>query len=179
MKKTIASNMFIILLTVFSTYAQEPEKEISEVQTEFLCEVKANLEGPPQMVGKGPYGIRMIFNVSGGTVKGPKLNGELLPGADWVLIRPDGAAELDVRGTIRTNDGKLIYTHYRGISIIPPQINQKISMGESVDPSEYYYRITPIFETGASEYSWLNRVISIGIGTLGKDYVSYKIYVVR
>ncbi len=177
--KIIVLTGLIILLTTVFTYAQEKMHEVTDLKTEFLCELKANIVLPPQMVGLGPYGTRMIFHVSGGTVKGPKLSGELLPGDDWVLIRPDGAAQLDVRGTIRTDDGKLIYVRYGGIQIIAPQVYQRISKGESVDPSEYYSRTTPIFETGAEKYRWLNQVISVGVGTLGKDFVSYKIYVIR
>jgi hypothetical protein len=179
MNKTAALSMLFILMSLLSAYGQEDVEHLSGLQTEFLCELKANLSGPPQIIGYGPYGLRMIFHVSGGTVTGPKLNGELLPGADWVVVRPDGVAELDVRGTMWTHDGKLIYSHYRGISIIPPELSQKIAMGGSVDPSEYYYRTTPIFETGAEEYSWLSKVITVGVGTMGKDYVSYKIYIIR
>ena len=56
---------------------------------------------------------------------------------------------------------------------------ERINKGESVDRSEYYFRTTPIFETGAEKYKWLNQVIAVGIGTIGKDYVSYDIYVIR
>ena len=152
----------------------------TDVKTEFLCELKVYLVIPPLMVGQGPHGTRMIYHVTGGTVKGPKLNGEVLPGpADWLLVRPDGAMQLDVRATIRTDDGQLIYAYYRGIILIAPEVMQRIQKGESVDSSEYYFRTTPIFETGAEKYRWLNQVISVGVGTIGQNFVSYKIYVIR
>ena len=177
--KIIALTVLIILSATIPTYAQEAQK-IGGLKTEFLCELKAYLVKPPQMVGQGPHGIRMIYHVTGGTVKGPKLSGEVLPGpADWVLIRPDGAGQLDVRVTIRTDDGQLIYAYYRGIALIAPEVRQRIMKGESVDPSEYYFRTTPIFETGAEKYRWLNQVISVGVGTRGPDFVSYNIYVIR
>jgi hypothetical protein len=177
--KIIGLTALIILLAAISTYAQEAQK-IRDLKTEFLCELKAYLVKPYQMVGQGPHGTRMIAHTSGGTVKGPKLSGEVLPGpADWLLVRPDGAAQLDVRVTIRTDDGQLIYVQYRGISLIAPEVRQRIYKGESIDPSEYYFRTTPIFETGAEKYRWLNQVISVGVGTLGQNFVSYKIYVIR
>jgi|APSaa5957512622_1039677.scaffolds.fasta_scaffold46287_3 hypothetical protein len=172
--KIIWTILFLLLASV-SANAQNG----LGVKTEFLCELKANLVLPPQMVGQGPHGTRLIFNVSGGTVKGPKLNGKLLPGADWVLIRPDGAAQLDVRGTIRTDDGQLVNIYYRGISLIPSELSRRIASGKKVNSSDYYYRITPVFETGAQKYRWLNKVISVGVGTLGKDFVSYRIYVIK
>jgi hypothetical protein len=68
--------------------------------------------------------------VIGGTFSGPKLKGQVLSGGgDWLLFRKDGAAQLDVRSTLRTEDGALIYVSYRGISIIPPDTRARIMEG--------------------------------------------------
>jgi len=37
--------------------------------------------------------------------------------------------------------------------------------GEAVDPERYYFRINPLFETAATTYDWLNRILAVGIGT--------------
>jgi len=88
---------------------------MQELKHEFLCELEADLEEPIP-VGETPQGARVIFNVKGGSVNGPKLKGEVLPmGADWAMIRSDGAVELDVRACMRTEDGEVIYVYYRGI----------------------------------------------------------------
>ncbi len=180
MKKIIALTSLIILLAAVSTYAQKETQETTDVKTEFLCELKAPLVLPPTVVGQGPLGTRLIYYITGGTVKGPKLNGEVLPGpADWLLVRSDGSFELDVRATIRTDDGQFIYVRYRGLNVIAPEVLQRIQKGESVASSEYYFRTTPIFEAGAEKYSWLNQVICVGVGTVGQDFVSYKIYIIR
>jgi hypothetical protein len=51
--------------------------------------------------------------LDGGWVKGSKLNGTpLAPAADWLRVMPGGSLRLDVRGTIRTDDGALIYITY-------------------------------------------------------------------
>ncbi|MBI4767881.1 MAG: DUF3237 domain-containing protein [Deltaproteobacteria bacterium] len=121
--------------------------------------------------------LRVILPVIGGTVRGPKVNGEILPfGADWLLIRPDGLFELDVRVTIRTDDGELVYLYYRGVSNASAEIRERIQKGEEVDPSEYYFRTTPIFETGSEKYKWLNQIICVGVGETEVKRVRYKIY---
>jgi hypothetical protein len=94
---------------------------MTPLRTELLYEVSVDLE-QPQNVGATPHGNRQIFYVKGGTFEGPKLKGEVLPGGgDWFMFRPDGAGELDVRATVRTDDGHLIYTYYRGILTRPPR----------------------------------------------------------
>ena len=49
---------------------------------------------------------------------------------------------------------------------------------EPVDPSEYYFRTAPMFETAAEQYAWLNRVLAVGIGRRTSRQVSYTIYAV-
>ncbi len=147
-----------------------------ELKSEFLCELVGELDDP-QEIGATPHGLRMIVPVVGGTVKGPKLSGEALAfGADWVLMRPDGVGELDVRVTMRTDDGELIYAHYRGILKISPEVLGRVQNGEEVDPSQYYFRTTPVFETGSEKYSWLNEIICVGVGKIEPKRVRYRIY---
>ena len=147
-----------------------------ELKSEFLCEVVGDL-GDHQIIGPSSHGTRVIIPVIGGTVKGPKVNGEVLSfGADWILLRPDGMFELDVRITVRTDDNELIYVYYRGLSNVSPEIRERIQKGEDVDPSEYYFRTTPIFETGSEQYSWLNQIICVGVGKSELNKVRYNIY---
>ena len=147
-----------------------------DLKYEFLCELVGDL-GEPQIIGQTPHGVRIIIPVIGGSVSGPKLKGEVLPGGgDWVLRRPDGAGELDVRVTMRTDDGELVYAYYRGINNMPLSIRERIQKGEDVDPSEYYFRTTPVFETGSEKYAWLNQIICVGVGKIEPHRVRYKVY---
>lgn len=147
-----------------------------ELKSEFLCELVGDLDDP-QEIGATPYGVRMIVPIVGGTVKGPKLNGEVLAlGADWILMRSDGVGEVDVRATMRADDGELIYAYYRGILKIAPEVMQRIQNGDDVDPSEYYFRTTPIFETRSEKYSWLNQIICVGVGKIEPKRVRYRVY---
>ncbi len=84
--------------------------------------------------------------------------------------------EVDVRITVRTDDGALIYIYYRGVTNASPEIRERIQKGEDVDPSEYYFRTTPIFETGSEKYSWLNKIICVGVGKTELKRVRYNIY---
>ena len=104
----------------------------------------------------------------------------MLPGGgDWVLVRKDGVSQLDVRITLRTDDGALIYVTYRGISTMTPEMRQRILKGEVVNPSEYYFRTTPVFETAAEKYAWLNKLVAVGVGRRTRTGVEYSVYAIQ
>ena len=120
---------------------------------------------PPLDRGATPQGRRLLFPFKGGRFEGPDLSGEVLTtGGDWLIDRADGAMVLDVRRTLRTDDGHLIYAFYRGLLVAAPAVRQKMERGEPVAADEMYFRTTPVFETGSAKYGWLNRIISVGIG---------------
>jgi len=53
----------------------------------------------------------------------------------------------------------------RGYRHGPPEVMQRLAKGEPVDPKEYYFRGTPVFETSAENYKWITRYIFIATGT--------------
>jgi Protein of unknown function (DUF3237) len=119
----------------------------------------------PQALGDTPSGNRKIVNVLGGTVKGERISGRVLPGGgDWALTRADGALLLDVRLTLETADGALVFCRYEGIRHAPPEVMARLAAGQPVAPSEMYFRIQPRFETADPRYAWLNRILAIGTG---------------
>ncbi|MEX2237131.1 MAG: DUF3237 domain-containing protein [Dehalococcoidia bacterium] len=135
-----------------------------ELHTEFLLDLVVDIK-PPVSTGAGPLGNRLIFDATGGSFEGPKLKGELLPsGGDWLLMRPDGVMELDVRCTLKTDDGALIFAHYRGVLKAEPAILARFAGDDPPGPDEFYFRTTPRFETGDERYAWLNSVVCVGIG---------------
>lgn len=117
-------------------------------------------------MGVTPYGHRRIATVAGGTFEGDELKGTVqpTPAGDWITVRSDGVWELDVRLTLKTHDGHLIYMSYRGLRHGPQWVLDRLAKGEKVDPSEYYFRTAPRFETASEKYSFLNRIISVGVG---------------
>jgi len=131
----------------------------------------------PLLVGHSPYGERRIINIRGGAFDGPRLSGRVLSGgADWQIIRRDGVLELEARYTLETKDGALIYVFNRGLRHGPKEVMGRLSSGEEVDPKEYYFRTTPIFETGSPSYEWLNSIVSIAAGERRADEVLLTVY---
>ena len=129
-----------------------------------LLHVKVTLE-PIRDLGDTPLGRRRIIGITGGSFAGPRLSGRILPGgADWQVIRSDGVAYLDARYTLETSDGALVYVRNKGYRHGPKEVIERMARGEEVDPSLYYMRTTPWFETSAAQYAWLNRIICIGTG---------------
>jgi hypothetical protein len=144
---------------------------------EHLLDVRFTL-APPEAVGAGPYGTRAIFVITGGTFEGPKLRGNARPGgADW-LLSSASHNELDVRATLETDDGALIYMTYRGVLKVDGATTARVMSGESVDPAEYYFRTAPRFETGHENYVWLNSLVCVGYGVFGPEFVTYRVFAI-
>jgi hypothetical protein len=119
---------------------------------------------PPQKLGAVPHGTRVIAPITSGTFEGPRLSGKVLGGGDWTLSRSDGVLELDLRITLETDDGALISMTSFGLRHGPPEVLAALARGESVDPSKYYFRTAPRFETSAPRYAFLNQLIAVASG---------------
>ena len=149
---------------------------MQEPEFRHLLTLTAHLERP-QMVADTPVGGRKIVMVTGGTFEGERLRGKVLPGGgDWALTRADGALVLDVRITLEAEQGDLIFMTYRGVRHGPDAVMKRLSAGEAVDPSEYYFRIAPLFETASERFSWLNRIVCVGEGERLKEGPRYTVY---
>jgi len=114
----------------------------------------------------GPAGIdRRVGEMLAGRFEGERLSGDVLTGgADWQIVRADGAVLLDARVVLRTDDGAEIAMDYSGIRSGPADVIARLGRGEPVDPADYYFRIAPRFATSDPRYEWLNRILSVGIG---------------
>ena len=134
----------------------------------------------PQELGDTPLGRRRIIGITGGRFSGERLSGRVLPGgADWQVIRSDGVADLDARYTLETSDGALIYVRNHGYRHGPAEVLHKLSKGEEVDPSLYYMRTTPRFETGDARYAWLNRIVCVATGARRPAAVELEVFELR
>jgi uncharacterized protein DUF3237 len=132
---------------------------------------------PPQELGETPQGRRRIINITGGSFRGERLSGKVLAGgADWQVIRGDGVADLDARYTLETSDGALIYVRNHGYRHGPADVLKQLALGDEVDPSLYYMRTAPLFETGDARYAWLNRIVCVGTGARKKSSVHLEIF---
>ena len=135
---------------------------------------------PPQELGDTPHGRRRVIAITGGSFRGERLSGRVLPGgADWQLVRADGVAELDARYTLETVDRSLIYVRNFGYRHGPPEVMRRLLAGEPVDASLYSMRTTPRFETGAERYHWLNGLICVASGARRAASVELEVFAVQ
>lgn len=149
-----------------------------EPQMEWLGTLTVQV-GEPITVGATPYGTRLIAPITGGSFQGPKLTGTVLPmGGEWMSVRPDDVGGVDVRITVETQDGALIYITYRGYLTNVLELLPRLLQGEEIPREAYYLVVTHNFETSASQYDWLQRTVTVGIGSLVRGGVSYEVFAV-
>jgi len=142
---------------------------IEEAGLELLAHVEVQL-GPAHALLKAPYGARLNVDVLAARIEGPRLSASLLgtAAADWVTVAPDGkTGALDVRATLKTDDGAVVYSEYRGrVRFSPDGLNHVFT--------------SPRFETGDARYAWLNGVQCIGKGISNQHerWLRYRLYAV-
>src|SRR3954454_3916071 len=146
------------------------------MDTRLLMVLQVDVAGP-QRIGLGPHGARVTAPITEGHFEGPRLRGKVLPGGgDWTLLRGDGVLELDLRVTLETDDGALIHMTSLGLRHGPAEVIAALARGETVDPSTYYFRTAPRFETSAPRYAFLNRLVAIAVGDRRPRGPVYSIY---
>ena len=144
--------------------------------TQPLFQIHAELAGITNL-GRTPYGERRIIDILGGTASGARLNGRIMPGgADWQIIRTDGAADIQARYTIETDAGARILVSSEGLRHGPPDILEKLVRGEDVDPQLYYFRTVMRFETSDPSVDWLNRILALARGQRLPNAVRLDVY---
>jgi len=150
---------------------------MTEIATAHLFDMHLNVDPNLVNTGLGYLGTRVVASITGGTFEGDRLKGTILPGGgDWLLNRTDCVTQLDVRVTLQTDDGAAIYMFYRGYRHGPAEVLQRLANGEEVDPSEYYQRAAPFYETGDERYAWLTRTVSVATGWRRPDGPSYRVF---
>jgi hypothetical protein len=141
-----------------------------------VCDIAVDV-GPIRDLGPGPHGRRRIIAILGGTVTGPRLEADILPGgADWQVVRADGVVELEARYSIRTRDGVEIAVLNRGLRRAAPEVMERLTRGEPVDPAQVYFRTVPTFEAPAGPYDWLNRSVFFGLAARLPDKVHIRVF---
>ena len=136
--------------------------------------------GEPLDLGDLAQGRRRIVPLTGGTFDGPELTGHCCPAssADWQPVLPDGTALGDIRYTLQTDDGALLYVRSRGVRHGSADVLARSRRGEDVDPSQYTFRTSTQIETAALALDWLNKGVFISVGARQPDRVIYETYLV-
>lgn len=149
------------------------------LKLEPLMVMRAQLKDPVA-VGAGPYGDRQIYDVTGGSFEGPRLKGKVLPsGGDWLLLGSDGVGRLDVRATLETHDGALVYVQYYGVLVMNEKVVQALQGGTETQFGDTHFVTQPRFETGDARYAWLGSVMAVAEGRTLPGAVEYVVYEVK
>lgn len=137
--------------------------------------------GVPVDLGDTDRGHRRIVPLTGGSFTGPAISGTLLPGAsaDWQTVLPDGTALGDIRYTLQTEDGDVLFVRSRGVRHGSAEVLARLGRGEDVDPSEYTFRTTTQIETAADGLDWLNKGVFVSVGGRQPSGVVYETYLVE
>ena len=76
--------------------------------------------------------------------------------------------------TIQTDDEQFIFSYYSGRIVLPPSIEElDAAERHSVDPSIYYFRTAPLYETSSEKYTWLNRIQAVSVGRMTETGDAY------
>ncbi len=131
-------------------------------------------------MGDVAQGRRRIVPLTGGTFAGPELNGTLIAGAsaDWQIVLPDGTALGDVRVTLQTDRGDLLYVRSQGVRHGSAEVLARLGRGEDVDASDYVFRTATQIETAAPDLDWLNKGVFISVAGRRPGAVIYEVYLV-
>jgi hypothetical protein len=145
-----------------------------------ILRVEATL-GDVVDVGDVPQGRRRIVPLTGGTFVGPELNGTLVPGAsaDWQLVLPDDTTLGDIRYTLLTDRGDLLYVRSQGVRHGSADVLARLGRGEQVEPSEYVFRTSTRIETSTPDLDWLNKGVFVGVAGRQPKTVIYEVYLVE
>ena len=148
---------------------------LEQLPVRHLFDMQVDLE--PAHAIATTTGARMTFIARGGQVRGPALNGEVLPGGgDWLRIGNDRIGRVDVRVTLRSDDGVLIHFESGGVVKVPDDGLARLGAGKAIPFEESYIRTTPRFETGDKQYEWLGQIVTVAYNAIAPDHVEYRIY---
>ncbi|UYM06369.1 DUF3237 domain-containing protein [Solicola gregarius] len=158
-------------MTVPALFAPTPG---ADLPVEHVCDMSVDLYEPLPI--ETPTGLRMTYIAKPGKVTGA-ISGEILEGGgDWVVVGADGVSRLDIRQTIRTDDGVLIHFAAPGVVRLPADGRERMARGLRVPFTESYIRLTPRFETSDERYRWLAGHVFAAVGELSAGHIDWRIY---
>jgi hypothetical protein len=134
----------------------------------------------PVQIFATPVGNRMTYVVKQGRCEGPRINGDILPGGgDWILFGTDRVARLDVRATLRTDDGALVHITNTGRVQMSQEAANRFAAGELIRHDEMVARSSPLFDTDDERYRWINAIHTVAINQVSLTEVHYRVFAVR
>jgi Protein of unknown function (DUF3237) len=93
------------------------------------------------------------------------LRGSIAPGGvDWQIVRSDGVIEIDAHYVLVTDEGESIEVRSTGLRKATAAVADRLTRGEEVAPSEYYFRTHVRLSTSTSRLAWMNGLIAVSTG---------------
>lgn len=151
----------------------------AQIAIEYIMTLHSPLE-PPHQAG----GDLQIYNVrAGGWIRGPAIRGDVVPpSGDWLRTMPSGVRKLDVRLSVRADDGSSIFISFAGRTVSNADALKRLEAGETLGPDQLHFMIAPTFETASESYAWLNGLVTVGkLVSLNRSHdrhVTYDIFAV-
>jgi hypothetical protein len=117
--------------------------------------------------GDVPAGHRWVMPLAAGTFTGPELSGSLLPGGSvsWQIATADGKASAEIRYTLQTDRGALLYVQSSGV-------------GRDVDAGQHLLHASTRIETAAPNLGWLNEGVFVTVAGRTPVNMLYETYLV-
>jgi uncharacterized protein DUF3237 len=145
---------------------------------EHLLDIR--IEFDPVQIFDTPVGARFTYVVKHGRCEGPRITGDILPGGgDWILFGTDRVARLDVRATLRTDDGALVHITNTGRVQMSSEAAVRFAAGELIRHDEMVARSSPLFDTDDERYRWINAIHTVAINEVSLTEVHYRVFAVR
>lgn len=137
----------------------KPLGEIEQIKLEYVFQIR--IEFSERVSFKTPNGRRAYVPAVSGVIEGPRLQGRVVPrsGADYA-----GNGRLDAHYMLQASDGTMIYINNTGYIYL--------KNGREIDrndpswggDSDFYFRVTPVFDTPVGPHDWLTRTVIVGSG---------------
>jgi Protein of unknown function (DUF3237) len=168
-----ATLVFGLVIPSGNASAQSPTVN---VETDYLMTLELSCE-PGH-----PMGQKLVVNCPSGSAHGPKINGTLIPPAgDWLTPVSELLYRLDVRGTLKTDDGELILVEYGGVISTSKEAFDRFAKGEVIAAKDMYFITALKFSTSSKKYDWLNHIQAVGkmVNVQAGKGVKYDVFTVQ
>lgn len=148
---------------------------------QYLASIRVPLR-KPEIVGVTPGGllVNWFWSPNEGSVVGLKARAKVRKdGGDWMIIRRDGIGVMNVRATVETEEGAILFASYLGSCDFGEDGYENFLAGRWPDIAPT--RTAPRIETAHPDYLWLNRLQCVGIGEVRmKELIyTYDLYAMR
>jgi len=133
--------------------------EIAQIKLEYVFQIRIDFS--ERVTFQTPTGRRAYVPAVSGVIEGPRLQGRVVPhsGADFAAN-----GRLNAHYMLQASDGAMIYIN--NTEYLYPADNKPIDRS---DPSwggdrDFYFRLTPVFDTPVGPHDWLTRTVIVGTG---------------